>query len=473
MSQGTYLNYYLRTVKKLLPLLIILIGCTPAITQKQRKRGKVDPNPKPEWMSAKPPQDFYYIGIGHSTKAYGVNHMQVAKNSALKDLASEIKVNISATSALTVIEANRELQEKYEQIIQTSVADEIEEFEQVGVWEDPVDYWVYYRLSKARYKEIKEKQKRDAVALALDFFTKARQSERNNEVVVALGFYYQGFRAIEKYLAEPIRLTFEGKEILLTNEIISSMQLLLDKMKLTATPAEITVNRRVAQSAISVVARLEEKATGKPIADMPLKAVFVKGSGDIFPDYKTDAEGQVKMLLTKISSRDLEQTLGVGVNLLAFAGSSPSEIYSLVSSKIVTPRANVLMKVQRPLVYLTANEKSLGIAKNNNQVSNKIKNYLANNGFEFTDSWDKADFLMDVSADSEKGAASGSIFITYVTAVIRVATASNNKEIYATTLDRIKGYSLDYERSSQDAYNKSLEALEKEKLPELLNAILQ
>jgi len=48
-----------------------------------------------------------------------------------------------------------------------------------------------------------------------------------------------------------------------------------------------------------------------------------------------------------------------------------------------------------------------------------------------------------------------------------------NKEIYATTLDRIKGYSLDFERSSQEAYNKSLEVLEKEKLPELLNAILQ
>jgi hypothetical protein len=49
----------------------------------------------------------------------------------------------------------------------------------------------------------------------------------------------------------------------------------------------------------------------------------------------------------------------------------------------------------------------------------------------------------------------------------------DNKEIYATTLDRVKGFSLDYERSSQEAYNKSMETLEKEKLPELLNTILQ
>jgi len=57
--------------------------------------------------------------------------------------------------------------------------------------------------------------------------------------------------------------------------------------------------------------------------------------------------------------------------------------------------------------------------------------------------------------------------------VIKVATSKENKEIYATTLDRIKGYSLDYERSSQEAYNKSIDVLEKEKLPELLNAVLQ
>jgi LPP20 lipoprotein len=458
-------------VKKLLPILIILVGCSPAITQK--KRGKADTNPKPAWMAAKPPQDLYYIGIGNSKKAYGVNHLQAAKKSGLEDLVSEIKVNISATSALTTIDANKEFQEKYEQIIQTSVADEIEEFEQVGTWEDATDYWVYYRLSKARYKEIKEKQKRDAVTLAMDFFTKAKSAERSNETVLALGFYYQGFRALEKYLAEPIRLDFEGKEILLTNEIIGSMQFLLDKLKLTATPAEIQINRRVDQTAQSVVVRLEEKSGGRVIVDMPLKANFLKGSGDVFPDYKTDASGQAKILLTKISSRDLEQTLGIGVNLLAFAGTNPSEIYSLVSSKFVTPRADVLMKVQRPVVYLTAAEKSLGINKSSNQVSNKIRNYLANNGFEFTDDRAKADFLMDVTADSERGAVSGSIYTTYVTAVIRVATASNNKEIYATTLDRIKGYSLDFERSSQEAYNKSLETLEKEKLPELLNAILQ
>jgi len=209
------------------------------------------------------------------------------------------------------------------------------------------------------------------------------------------------------------------------------------------------------------------------MAGLPLRAAFDKGSGDVYPTYKTDETGQAKILLTKIGSRDLEQSVGVSVDLLAFAGPNPSEIFTLISSKMVIPKAIVVMEVQRPLVYITAVEKNFGVAKTNMQLTNKIKNFLANQGFEFTDQKNKAELWVDIASDSEKGAVSGNIHISFVTSQIHVSTMKDNKEIYATTLDRIKGYSLDYDRSSQDAYNKSLDVLDKEKMPELLNAILQ
>jgi hypothetical protein len=216
-----------------------------------------------------------------------------------------------------------------------------------------------------------------------------------------------------------------------------------------------------------------DKATQKPIAGLPLIATFEKGAGDVFPDYKTDDGGQVKILLTKISARDLEQTLAVKVNVLKFAGDNPSDIYSLVAQKIVVPKDIVVMNVQRPLVYLSSVEKNLGIDKANQQVANKIKNYLATAGFEFTSDKNKAELSIDVNSNSEKGAVSGSIFITYATSVIHVSSVKDSKEIYATTIDRMKGFSLDYERSSQDAYNKVLDNLDSQTLPEMLNAILQ
>lgn len=455
-------------MKYLFFTLLLVVGCSPSVT-----KTAVEQNPRPSWMSAKPMADSYFVGIGHAAKGPVNNYVQEAKKSALEDLVSEIKVNVSSTSVLTQIDNNKEFQERYEQMIKTTAVDEIEEFETVDSWEDDKNYWVYYRLSKQRYREIKEKQKRDAVTLALDYFTKAKQSERESNTPQALSFYYQGFRAVEKYLAEPITLTFEGKEIILTNEIYASMQKLLDDIQLTATPSQIVINRRVSQGGQSVQVHATTKSSKRVLGDLPLKAAFDKGSGDVFPDYKTTAEGQAKILLTKIGSRELEQSVGVSVNLLAFAGANPSPIFALVSSKMTVPKASIILEVQRPLVYVNSIEKNFGSVRSNQQITNKIKNYLSKEGFEFTDQKTKADLLLDVTSDSEKGAVSGSIYISYVTSVIHVSTARDNKEIYATTLERIKGYSLDHERASQEAYSKSLEILEAEKLPELLNAILQ
>ena len=467
MNLGSFLQSP-QAVKYVYVALFFLAACSPSVN-----KPPVDPNPRPSWMSAKPMADSYYVGIGHSNKTGTNNYVQEAKKSALEDMVSEIKVNVSSTSVLTQIDNNKEFRERYEQMIQTTAADEIEEFESVDSWEDDKDYWVYYRLSKQRYREIKEQQKRDAVTLALDYFTKAKQSERDSNPIQALGFYYQGFRAVEKYLAEPITLTFEGKEIILTNEIYASMQKLLDDIVLTATPSQLSLNRRVAQGSQSVMVHAAGKSSRKSMADLPLKAAFEKGSGDVFPDYKTTPEGQAKILLTKIGSRELEQSVAVSVNLLAFAGANPSPIFALVSSKMTVPKVSIVMEVQRPIVFVSAVEKNFGNLRQPQQITNKVKNFLAKEGFEFTEDKSKAELVMDITSDSEKGAVSGSIYISYVTSVIRVSTVRDNKEIYATTLDRVKGYSLDYERASQEAYTKSMDVLETEKLPELLNAILQ
>lgn len=457
-------------MKKYIFLVLVALSCSPSVNKQQSKNPA---NEKPGWLAAKPDVDGFYVGIGHSTKDGLNNYVQEAKKSALEDLVSEIKVNVSSTSTLSQIDTDKQFHEKYEQMIQTTAADEIEEFEQVDTWQDERNYWVYYRLSKARYREIKEQQKRDAVTLALDYFTKAKTAERAGDFIQGLGFYYQGFHAVEKYLAEPITLTFEGKEIILTNEIYASMQTILDKIQLGLTPREITLNRRMMTNSQAFVAKATLKDNGKSMADLPLRAAFEKGAGDVYPDYKTDPNGQAKILISKIGSRDAEQTVGVSVNLNAFAGANATPIYTLVASRMVAPKVSLLMKVQRPLVYVTAIEKSLGATKNTLQITNRIRNYLTNQGFEFTDDKTKAELWLDVSANSEKGAMSGSIYITYVTANIRMLELPAAKEIYSTTLDRIKGYSLDYERSSQEAYNLSLQTLDKEKLPELLNAVLQ
>lgn len=453
-------------MNRFIACLVFLVACSPKVSTPTVE--------KPAWLGVKPYHSAYYTGIGHSIKNGSNNYVQEAKKSALDDLVSEIKVQVSSSSVLSTFEDNTGFREKYEQIIQTSAADEIEEFELAGAYEDAQNYWVYYRLSKARYREIKEEQKRNAVTLSTDYLQKAIQADRGGDRMQALGLYFQAFRSIEKYLAEAIPVTIEGQEKLLVNEIYTSIQLLLDKIIIRIDPAELLVNRRINLNAQDIIAKVTYRDIESIPSGVPLIARFAKGGGEVFPDYKTDLQGQAKILVNKITSKELDQTVLVSLNLDAISGTGNSPVYSLVAKTLRVPVSQLTLKVQRPVVFLTSTEKSLGSDKNNHQISNRLKNLLANNGFEFTTNKSAADLWFDIQADSERGSISGSIYITYLTSIIKVTEAqTGGREIYATTLDRIKGYGLDYERSSVDAYNKALETLEKERISELLNTILQ
>ena len=452
-----------------IPLLltVLLAACSPKVQAP-------DPDSlKPAWLKTTPYQDGYYTGIGHSVKSGDNNYIQSAKKSALDDLVSEIRVNVSSTSILSQLETNAKLTEQYQQVIQTTAADEIEEFELVDAWEDGNNYWVYYRLSIARYKQIKEEQRRTATTLALDYFVKARAAGNTGDQVLAMTYYFQCLRSVEKYLGEAITINVENREMLLVNEAYSSIQSILDKISVKTDPSHIVVNRRISQDSPTAIAIVTYKDKNKPAAKVPLHAAFEKGSGDVFPTYKSDESGKAKILMNKIGSRELEQTVAVKVDVNSLAGSGLSPLYTLLTSTFNVPTAQIALQVQRPVVYVTYTEKSFGNNKANAQITNKLKNLLANNGFEFTGDKSKAELWVDVSADAEKGSITGSIYVSYLTGVIRVATMKDGKEIYATTLDRIKGYGLDYDKSSVDAYNKAMETLEKERMGEMLETVLQ
>jgi len=454
-------------VRRLFFILIVVSGCSPKVQP---------PDPeslKPSWLKTTPFRDGYYTGIGHSVKDGTNNYIQSAKKSALDDLVSQIKVNVSSTSVLRQLEIDKKLTEQYEQIIQTTAVDEIEEFELVDAWEDSDNYWVYYSLSIARYRQIKEEQKRNATILATDYFEKARAAEKNGGRVQAVSFYFQAFRSVEKYLGDAIRVTIEDREVLLINEIYASIQNILNKISIRPEPSEITLNRRVNQTDQTVLAIASYKDLQSPVPSLPLIAGFEKGAGDIFPNYLTNAAGDAEILITKIGSKELDQTVRIALDIDAISGAGNSPIYTLIAKTLNIPRAQVVLRVQRPIVFLTSEERSLGYNKSDYQLSNKLRNFLANNGFEFTSDKGRADLWFDVKSDSEKGSVSGSIYITYLTSVIKVFAIKEGTEIYATTLDRVKGYGLDYDKSSVDAYNKAVETLQNERMNELLSTVLQ
>ena len=111
---------------------------------------------------------------------------------------------------------------------------ELEGFELVDTWEDTNDYWVYYRLSKNHYQNIKQQKLEKVMSLALDMFNNARINEQQGRLSNALTFYLQALKQLKDYVSEPLQIELNGVKVFLMNEIYASIQYILSNTELRA-----------------------------------------------------------------------------------------------------------------------------------------------------------------------------------------------------------------------------------------------
>jgi len=201
---------------------------------------------KPEWVEKHPIIPEYYIGIGLSTKNTSKsNYLKKAKDNALNNLASQIKIDISSEFINNVTSNSGSIKQDIKSQIQTSLKEELEGYELVDTWENKTEYWVYYRLLKSHYLALKQLKLDKATTLSFDFYKKAKNLLKENKIDKALTFYLQALIPIEKYIDEPLKIKSENSDVFLMNEIYFSIQDILSKIKLN--PSEKQIEARVGQ----------------------------------------------------------------------------------------------------------------------------------------------------------------------------------------------------------------------------------
>ena len=188
---------------------------------------------QPDWVTKRPVDPTYYIGIGATQKTQGsTDYMQKAKDAALNDLASGITVTVSSEIMRKVVETNALIEENFKSQIQTSAKAELEGVEWVDTYDGDGQYWVYCRISKADYEAAKQRKIKAALKLATDLYQSGQKFEQENNVARALTYYVQSLAPMEKYLGEPLETEIGGKKVILVNEIFSALQNLLGQIEL-------------------------------------------------------------------------------------------------------------------------------------------------------------------------------------------------------------------------------------------------
>lgn len=314
---------------KNLPFLLLLIASV-AIGQT-----------KPNWVTSKPFDAAYYVGIGSASKRLN-DYTGIAKKNALQDLVSDIRVVISSTSILNQIDKNYQFKEEYESNIKTIAADEIRDFERVDSYEDETTFWVYYRLSKAAYAEQKKKNLDNVKSMALQFYDKALEAEKNMTYATAIDFYFRTLLTLKDYWGENIEVTFQGKPLFLAVESYARLQQLLDQLnvRVIQNSVRIPMNGN-ARTTFEVV-----DANGRPATKIPVLIQSLPQRSTPLT-YLSNEKGEVNAAFSSPAWNEQTREAEIQLNLKSFSrGSAEDRFYDYLILSLRVPAQKIGIEMQ-------------------------------------------------------------------------------------------------------------------------------
>ncbi|MBN2017000.1 MAG: LPP20 family lipoprotein [Candidatus Cloacimonetes bacterium] len=427
--------------KILIFLVIFIFVCLSAFAAK-----------KPDWVTKRPIDSNAYIGIGVAQKDTETSeYIQKAKDRALREIASEITVTISGATINQILEKAGVVKEEFESQIQSSTQAQLEGYELVDTWEDKTQYWVYYKLSKIKYTQLRKEKIDKALSLSLDFFTKAEQRKVSNQITEALQLYLQSLNPIEPYLTEPLETMYNGQKIYMLNTIHSSLQQVLSTISLK--PVQPEVDATIGKGLDNPILYKALYMTA-PISNLPIQFGFIKGEGDLIEYAKTSLDGIALCMVSSIYSADKMQVIKGELaldNLISAEESNPI-ILDIIKS-LTIPSANVLLNVSGPKIFIESTELNFGESLDVNYIEPKLKEKLSEYGYNFVDMKSDADYMIIIDAQSRKGSTVYSMCSAFVDASISVMDMSTYDEIYKNTFSNVKGINNDMDKAGLAAFD--------------------
>lgn len=425
--------------------------------------------PMPDWVRSRPINPSYYIGVGSVSKRIEpVEYAAVAKKNALNDLTSEIRVIVKSESFLNTMQVNKQVQEQFSSTIATSSDEEIEGFEIVDSYETETDYWVFYRLSKAKHDQIRQEKKEAVMRASFDYLQRAREAREKADVSAAADAFLRGLFEMKEYWNDVNRFTENGKDIYLDNQIFQEFKSLISSVEISAQPAEIMLN---ANNDFAQEVYIEARLDGKPASGMPVTYTYDNGKYRNEFVRKTDGSGKIAV---QIGDADLTNANNQVEIYVTASSLEPSDLdRKLLDPLVEGTRSSttvVPIRTELPVVYFNVKESNLGEVLGTERIAAPLREMMSKNGFRFTTIEGKADFIVQMEASTREGETSQGFHVAYLDLDYTVYD-KNGTVLLKNSENNIKGLQLNPKSAGLEAYKKASERIEKEVVDEVLKVI--
>jgi len=252
---------------------------------------------QPEWTLQQPFDNGYYSAVVKIPKK-APNYKELARNEAIREISTQISVQIDSDIALKETEANGIPSSELISSIRSSSNNKIRDLQLVGTYETKNDYWAYYRLSKSEYYAWRKNQCEQATAQALNLLNEFDLSQTN--LTSGISALIKGLELIVDYTDMDLTTSYRNKQINLYNELFFRLNHLTEKVKINYAEKEIdlTAKQRERKS-IAVFVNYQQEI---PVNNYPVCFNFLSGKGEIVAEGLTDENGKAELIINRITS---------------------------------------------------------------------------------------------------------------------------------------------------------------------------
>ncbi len=445
--------------KSLIVLVVALLaGCAST---------KPDPN-LPEWVKNRVSDPYYYIGVGYAPKEKNSTaHYDYASKAALNDLATEISVNVDASTLLVTVDTDKQTKDNLSSIIQSRVRQDIEGYEKVASYENRQGYWIYYRLSKSQYAATQAQKRQLATNKADDYYATAVEAERRKEIKAAIIAYAKALDAVKAYFNDNITIVSEGKSISLIPAAHTKIYDLLNSIDIA--PLQNSIICNIGDGISEKDLGCKVTMHGEPIAQFPI-AVNYSERAISTTSLHTDNKGEIAFSIPYIRSKKPNETVTFNIDKNAILLESAVD-FTIRRWLSATPTKTAIVEIiiQKPNIYITSDERNFDVPVTQNNLKTAFHTFLVKDGYSVAQSPEDADCILNIKARTMQKSFGNGMYTAALN--VQITLSKKGKIIYNRNLGEIKGVQLTPKQAGLEAYKEAVRQVEVRLYRELQEAL--
>lgn len=388
---------------------------------------------KAKWLKQRPISNKEYIGIG-SASLDDDNYMEVAKQNAFSDIASQIATKVDASAFMETVDLDGKSKQLFKEKITNTMSAWVEGIEIADTYKDKNRYYVYCTLNKETYRKNAEARRDEAISKGKDYLLKGREAQNSMKLNQAVLLYGKGLEAVEPWLFMNLSTMVDGRKIDVAAELYNAYISVFSGMIITTNVVNIETE---AFKAVETPIAACLSKDGEVVPNVKLAARFISGEGVLTAPIETDYNGTSEFYIKNITSSNKLQEIEIAIDK-SFVESLPESYRKLIGEQnLPIAKVTVALAKGTTSAYLYVSNKN-----DIKGVENEVRKVISPDYFTMTEDINGAAFFVELTSSMEAGGVVsggvGNLNSNYCSLTLKIYDNSTQDVVLEYSIDNVK-----------------------------------